>query len=149
MKKLAPWLLVSLIYTFAIPQYSMSAAFSNPEQVLAFPIDQELIAQYEALDERRARFRTVVITGYSSTVDQTDSTPFITASNKRVRPGIVAANFLPFGTQIKVPKYFGDRVFIVEDRMNKRFNNRVDIWFTSRGEALRFGKVLTTIEILE
>ncbi|MDP3003980.1 MAG: hypothetical protein Q8N43_00505, partial [Candidatus Azambacteria bacterium] len=36
----------------------------------------------------------VVLTAYSSTPDQTDDTPFITASNTRVRDGIVAANFL-------------------------------------------------------
>jgi hypothetical protein len=44
------------------------------------------------------------------------------------------------------PFDFGDRVhvsglgeFIVEDSMNQRWNNRIDIWFPSRLQALHFG----------
>ncbi len=79
----------------------------------------------------------VVVTAYSSTSDQTDDSPFTTASNKRVRDGIVAANFLPFGTVVKFPALFGEKEFIVEDRMKS--NTKVDIWFTDRQSALRFG----------
>lgn len=81
----------------------------------------------------------VLITAFSSTPDQTDDTPFITASGKHVHDGTVAANFLPFGTKIKIPKYFGDKVFVVEDRMNKRFSDRIDIWFPDRESAKNFG----------
>jgi 3D (Asp-Asp-Asp) domain-containing protein len=93
--------------------------------------------------------RQVYITAYSSTPDQTDSTPFITASNKHVRDGIVAANFLPFGAKIKIPSVFGDKIFVVEDRMNARYARRVDIWFPTRQEALNFGIKTLDIEILE
>ncbi len=89
----------------------------------------------------------VTITAYSSTPDQTDSTPFITASNKHVRDGIVAANFLPFGAKIRIPEIFGDKIFVVEDRM--RSNVKVDIWFPTRQEALNFGARYSQIEILE
>ncbi len=89
------------------------------------------------------------ITGYSSTVDQTNSEPFITASGYRVRDGIVAANFLPFGAKIRIPEAFGDKVFVVKDRMNRRFNNRVDVWFSTRQEALNFGVKYTYIEVIE
>lgn len=81
----------------------------------------------------------VELTAYSSTRDQTDSTPFTTASGEHVRAGIVAANFLPFGTKIKIPELFGDRIFTVEDRMSPRFNTRVDIWFPNRHSAIKFG----------
>lgn len=81
----------------------------------------------------------VDITAYSSTEDQTDSTPFIAASGKHVYDGMIAANFLPFGTQVKIPELFGDKIFIVQDRMNRRFTNRVDIWFPNRQEAIKFG----------
>ncbi|HDY68411.1 hypothetical protein LCGC14_1745220 [marine sediment metagenome] len=50
----------------------------------------------------QASYRT--ITGYSSTVDQCDDTPFITASNTRVRDGIVASNEFPFGTRLLLPQ---------------------------------------------
>jgi len=90
----------------------------------------------------------VLATGYSSTVDQCDADPFITASNKHVHRGILACNFLPFGTLVKFPEHFGDRVFIVEDRMAKRFSDRMDVWFETRSEALRFGaRKLTAVVI--
>ena len=95
------------------------------------------------------RIHNTTITAYSSTVDQTDSDPFITASGSWVEDGIVAANFLPFNTKIRIPEYFGDRVFVVKDRMNRRFYNRVDVWFPSRGQAINFGITYTEIEILE
>ena len=89
------------------------------------------------------------ITAYSSTFDQTDDSPFVTASNTKVRDGIVAANFLPFGTKIKIPELFGDKIFIVEDRMNRRYQDRIDIWFATRAEAKRFGKRQAEIVILD
>ena len=46
----------------------------------------------------------VWVTAYSSDPKQTDNSPFITASNRRVRDGIIAANFLPFGTEVKIPR---------------------------------------------
>jgi len=89
----------------------------------------------------------VIITAYSSTVDQTDDTPFITASNTTVRHGIIATNFLPFGTKVKFPELYGDELFIVEDRMNKRYTHRVDIWMQERSDAINFGIRKTKMEI--
>ncbi|MDD4062654.1 MAG: 3D domain-containing protein [Candidatus Pacebacteria bacterium] len=93
--------------------------------------------------------KNVSITGYSSTIDQTNSEPFITASGEWVRDGIVAANFLPFGSKIRIPQLFGDKIFTVQDRMNSRYTDRVDIWFSSRQQARNFGLKYATIEILE
>ena len=90
----------------------------------------------------------VVITGYSSEPGQTDDTPYITASGAYVREGVAAANFLPLGTAFRIPKLFGDRVFIVKDRMNKRYDERVDIWFAETSHAKRFGIKTAMIEVL-
>ncbi|OGZ52853.1 MAG: hypothetical protein A3B25_01005 [Candidatus Ryanbacteria bacterium RIFCSPLOWO2_01_FULL_48_26] len=90
----------------------------------------------------------VWLTAYSSSVDETDDTPFITASGKHVRDGIVATNFLPFGTKIKIPKVFGDKIFIVEDRMHPRKKGIVDIWMPSKKEALRFGSFKADIVVV-
>lgn len=87
-------------------------------------------------------------TAYSSTVDQTDDTPFITAMGTHVRDGVVAANFLPLGTVIKIPDYFGDKTFVVEDRMNKRYDFRIDLWFPTRQEAKEWGLRKIKIEIV-
>jgi 3D (Asp-Asp-Asp) domain-containing protein len=91
----------------------------------------------------------VLITAYSSTVSQTDSTPFTTASNKQVTDGIVANNLLPFGTKIKFPELYGDKVFVVEDRMHQRkSDNQFDIWFNSYEDAVKFGVQKTYVEVL-
>ena len=90
----------------------------------------------------------ITVTGYSSSIDETDGDPFTTASGKSVRDGIVATNLLPFGTRVRIPEEFGDKVFVVEDRMHRRFPNRLDIWFPSKNEAWDFGKKNLEIEIL-
>lgn len=89
----------------------------------------------------------VLITAYSSTPDQTDSTPFITAANTHVHDGIIASNFLPFGTKVRIPAMFQGKIFTVEDRMKS--DTKVDIWFSSRQEAMNFGARVLEIEIVE
>ena len=89
----------------------------------------------------------VPITAYSSEVGQTDNTPFITASGTRVHDGIVAANFLKIGTKVRIPELFGDKVFVVEDRMNARYWHKMDIWMEHTSDAKEFGVKEATIEI--
>jgi len=94
------------------------------------------------------RTYSVSASAYSSEVWQTDSTPFITAANTHVRDGVVAANFLPFGTLIRIPELYGDKIFIVEDRMNSRYWYNVDVWFADTPLAKAFGRKTVTIEVL-
>ncbi len=93
----------------------------------------------------------VTVTGYSSSEAETDETPFITATGKYVFPGVAASNVLPVGTRFRLPGLFGDRIFVIEDRMHSRYNGKkwVDIWFDSQDKALKFGKRFSRIEILE
>ena len=92
----------------------------------------------------------VVTTAYSSDVWQTDSTPFITANGTYVRDGIVANNLLPFGTRIRLPEIYGDKIFVVEDRMHSRKGYyHVDIWQPTYNEAKDYGAKRTYIEVLE
>ena len=92
-------------------------------------------------------------TAYSSTVDQCDSTPCITADGYNVcaagKENVLAANFLPFGTKVMIPELFGDRVFTVHDRMNSRYTYRVDVWMISRADAIQYGLKTIKIQIVE
>lgn len=90
-----------------------------------------------------------VITAYTSTPDQTDGDPFTAASGKRVYDGMVAANWLPFGTKIKIPALYGDKVFTVDDRMNPRYGyGRMDIWLNAKkAEARKFGVKRVQVEV--
>ncbi|MBN2058354.1 MAG: 3D domain-containing protein [Candidatus Saganbacteria bacterium] len=87
-------------------------------------------------------------TAYNSMVGQCDSTPWITASGTRCRPGVVAANHLPIGTKIVI-EGFGDQVFTVEDRMNRRYTDRIDIWMLRYSDALDFGRRQIKYHVLE
>jgi 3D (Asp-Asp-Asp) domain-containing protein len=97
--------------------------------------------------------RNVTLTANNSEAGQTDNSPCTTANGFNVcENGVedtVAANFLPFGTKIKIPALFGDRVFVVRDRMNKRFSNRVDVWMLEKPDAIKFGVKTARIEVLE
>lgn len=100
-----------------------------------------------------ARGRTAVVraTAYNSLAAQTDSTPFITATGTRTRPGVVALSrdmlrLFPYGTRITIEDLSGrynnmlrGRAFIVEDTMAARKTGSLDIWMGSRRDALNFG----------
>ena len=90
---------------------------------------------------------TMPVTAYNSLPNQTDSTPFITASGTRVRHGIVASNYFPIGTQIRIPELYGNEVFVVEDRMNPRYQKKLDIWMEDYEAARAFGLKALTIEV--
>lgn len=82
---------------------------------------------------------------YASSPYQTDDTPCITAAGTRVRPGVVATNFLPMGTLLSI----NGELFIVEDRMNPRYVGKfMDIWFENTEEALNFGRQKLQIEVV-
>jgi len=144
-------------------------AFSFPNQVVAeVPVfgqtsaDQEMVALYVdymqnfsrhfgVLPDTTWREPTSVMivpaTAYTSDPYETDDTPFITASNSHVRHGIIAANFLTFGTQVRIPEIYGNEIFVVEDRMNKRYDKRIDIWMEEKVDAREFGIKQVKIEI--
>ncbi len=76
----------------------------------------------------------IAATAYNSEVEQTDSTPWITASGTKTRVGVLAVSpdllrLLPFGTT----------VYVVEDVMNSGWTRRVDVWFPGHKDAVKFG----------
>lgn len=100
---------------------------------------------------RTGRSAIVRATAYNSLANQTDSTPFITATGTRTRPGVVALSrdmlrTFPYGTRITIEDLSGrssglfrGRVFIVEDTMAARKTGSLDIWLPAYGDAIRFG----------
>ncbi len=99
------------------------------------------------------RTSTHTITAYNSEVAQTDDDPCTTANGFNLcqhgEEDSIAANFLKFGTKVKIPELFGDRVFVVRDRMNSRYTSRVDVWMKDHSQAVTFGVKVATIQVLE
>ena len=107
----------------------------------------------ESNDLKVLRTKNLVVTAYNSEVAQCDAMPCITANGFNLcKHGIedsIAANFLKFGTKVKIPELYGDKIFVVRDRMNKRYQNRVDIWMLEKDDARKFGVKRAKIEVLE
>ena len=88
----------------------------------------------------------VEVTGYNSLPNQTDDSPFITATGDSVFWGGIAVsrpllrdNLLPYGSVVTITGY-PDQFFIVFDTMNKRFKNyKADIWFSDFEDAWGLG----------
>ncbi|MFZ6015071.1 MAG: hypothetical protein ACOYUZ_01815 [Patescibacteria group bacterium] len=104
------------------------------------------------------RIMKVIASAYNSLPGQTDSTPCVTATGYDVcrsyalygAINTVASNSLPMNSKIKIPELYGDRIFVVRDRMNRRYGgNRIDLWLPTRGEAVSFGTKILDIEVYD
>ena len=124
--------LMSLVALFTAP-------VTRAQSKGSFPVAGERMA---------SRTIWVVATAYSSEVAQTDDTPCMPANGydlcehyeKFGYANTVAANFLPMETQVTLPELFGDKVFVVRDRMNARYGpGRIDVWMPSKVQAQAFG----------
>ena len=143
---------VIVVFTFHVLAPEAKAP-SNPEKEISgvLTVGGNSLPPYSPLPEPKVKgTMTGIITAYSSSVYETDNDPFITASGAEVHDGIIANNLLPFGTKVRLPEIYGDKIFVVEDRMNSRkSNHQFDIWFPDRKDALNFGAKNTEVEILE
>ena len=124
-------------------------AIKIPKAYVASDVLAENPAGAETAESASTVKLNAVLTAYSSTVEECDDTPFVTARGTAVRDGIVANNLLPFGTKIRIPEIYGDKIFTVEDRMNiKQSKYQFDLWFPSHEAATDFGVKRTYIEIV-
>ena len=158
-------LVVVLVWQFAFPQNALAQNQSgnpeaSPDVTIILPVDQPLtpavpLAQVVPVKKPASTYKvvkvkTIVMTAYTSTRDQTDADPYTTASGSKVRDGIIAMNGVPFGTKIRIPEKFGAKVFVVQDRMHARYgSSRADIWMKNRNAAKQWGVRRVKVEILK
>jgi len=90
----------------------------------------------------------VDITWYTSTVEECDDTPFITADGSRVRHGIVALS-----RDLLEHLDYGDSLYVenigwyeARDTMHRRWRNRIDVWCDDRSVAINNGIQQSTIK---
>lgn len=164
-------LIVALSSSLSFPQHSLATEVGNTTQSIEMELIsgnfQSNIDEFSILpgtnptlpeieQKQPTRVVKMTITAYNSDSAQTDDSPCITASGldvcKRGAEDIVATNYmhLPFGTIVKIPELFGDKEFIIHDRMNARYSARMDVWMESYASARKFGvKRNITVEIYE
>lgn len=153
------------LFTLILPQ-TAHAGFKERFFAFAPIFDKAIVEDTEETEtpkfpvaEARTPIRTirVVTTAYSSDPAQTDDTPCIPANGEdlckmyeeRGYGDTVANNCLPLGTQVLIPELFGDKVFVVRDRMNKRYGcERMDVWMPEKAEARTHGVKVAKAEVL-
>jgi 3D (Asp-Asp-Asp) domain-containing protein len=96
---------------------------------------------------------TVTATAYNSLAYQTSSNPHITAFGDSLKPGLkyiaVSRDLLDSGlvhnTKVKIEGF--DSLFIVKDKMNRRWKKRIDIYMgVDVKKAKKWGKKKVNIE---
>ncbi len=91
------------------------------------------------------------ITGYSSSVDETDDSPNVNASNKTTRLGTVANNCLPLGTKIELMglRDVESGIYLVEDTKAAKYGCEwIDVWRPSKWSARKVGLQHATVRII-
>ena len=148
------FVMLVLVWQFSFPHYASAEVITAKQgQKLAYEVLEDSINYRlpQAADKPRPAAQKIIkitVTAYSSTVDQTDGDPFTTASGTKVRDGVIATNFLPMGTKVRFPEKYGDKIFVVEDRMHPRHQYMADIWMPSRQMAKEWGVKYIKMEII-
>lgn len=112
----------------------------------AFPTTTGTAVYFAQMEPPKKQAQWAVVTAYSSSPDETDEDPFVTASGEQVREGIVACSReFPFGTRFSID----GKVYECLDRLAPKYDRRFDIWMASKMEALKYGKQQLLVELVE
>lgn len=132
------WLSVYLVLAFSFKFY----LFSQKEPALE--LRNDLVHKIES-DRCLSLLTSATVTVYHPEESQTDDTPYISASGRFVYEGQVALSRDLFKKGIK----YGDKVeieglgeFVVEDKMNPRFKDSIDIFSFDRNKGFKVEKVV-------
>lgn len=134
-KKLLVSLLILTSLLYASVAHSTTSYVRAPE-----PTKKEVIVKEHIVV-------VATITAYTSSVDETDDTPFITASGSRTGEGTLACPpKYKFGTKILI----NGKEYTCLDRMNRRYweQERFDMWVETKGEAFEWGIKKLEVKII-
>jgi len=89
-----------------------------------------------------------IVSYFTASVNETDDEPCITADGTNIcniEENIIAANWLPFNTKVKID----GKIYRVADRMNQRYQKPyVDILVKTKFEARRLGRQKKMLEVV-
>lgn len=94
-----------------------------------------------------AEWRTFEVTAYCHCAKCCGKAGQPTASGKMPKTGITVAapRSIPFGTRVKIE---GVGIRIVQDRLAKRYDHRIDLFMSNHKQALAWGKRKLRVQIL-
>ncbi len=126
------------------------------DEIILVSKDRDSIVETTSGDiQRYTKKYTVTATGYCPCIICCGKTNGITASGAKASEGttIAAWSSLPFGTEVYIP-YFDNGsdnkgIYEVQDRGGAITNEKIDIFFNSHEEALKFGRRTIEIYIIE
>lgn len=110
-----------------------------------------IVNNHKSIQELR-RSRLLTVTAYSPRIGETDDSPNYTATNRRVRHGIVAVSRdlfkagWVFGKKVYIKDY---GVFTIDDLMAKHKRNQIDIFMFDTDAALQFGKKRLEVHLID
>ncbi len=122
--------------------------YSAKQKIVKFSVQQTMNIQKQKINKLQQQLKKyttpseVTVYAYNPHINQCDSTPFITASMEKVKPGMVAVSHdlweqgWTFGKKIYI-KNIG--VFRIADFMNTRHKTSIDIFMWQKKDAIKFG----------
>jgi len=140
-----------------IPSKYLPTKISDLEQKIQFLIFNQKINKLNVQTlfkkHNNMRFKNLTVTAYNPTKEQTDSTPMITSSNKRVKPGMVAVSrdlFYEYGwTYGKKIEIEGWGIFEIQDKMGEGIERGIDIMMFDKDKAKEFGRQELRVVLLD
>lgn len=143
-------MLVSGVFT-QFPEKPIKTLPAKPqEEVVAEEASRSVLPVVADAQPRVLKTYYSQVTVYHSVPWETDSDPWTTAAGTRARDGVLAANCLPFGTTVRLPELFGEKIFIVEDRLAADKSCYIlDIWKEYNPNDKSFGAPVAKVEIVK
>lgn len=138
-------LVIGTSYPFAFDEYQKLTQ-SEPTWTFEQPLKVDTVqAETKAPIEEKAWLKAWV-TAYTASVDETDDSPLVMASQKMVYIGAIACpRDIPLGVQVEIK---GHGVYTCEDRKAKKHDGEFDIFMLTKKEAFSFGRKFLEYRII-
>lgn len=137
-------LLVGYAYPKAFEEYQKLTQ-SEPTWSFEQPLKVDTV-QAETEDPSEPKWAKAWVTAYTASVDETDDSPLVMASQKMVYIGAIACpRDIPLGVQVEIK---GHGVYTCEDRKAKKHDGEFDIFMLTKKEAIQFGRKFLEYRII-
>lgn len=114
---------------------------TKPSSPMVFENDRSILPTAQAAEVvPEVKWEVAEFSAYNPVFEQTDGSPYITASGERVSSaGIACPKRMKFGTRIEVK---GMGIYVCNDTMAQRYQDKAnfDLFFWDKAEAKAFGR---------